>query len=731
MNETLNTTFREMIHVQSVRNLYRQLSRPFVSTIRFEILRMSTAARTTQATNKKPRNYYHNKMLKTAAVAFAVVTTLLIMAPASARAQESEAKRVLAEREASLETLVKAATEYANSGCALLSGFVKSDKTCSQPSCGSQFQPSMGFGCRTDYGTDDTTCGSNCPGLVRSVNKSTVLFAPKSDFNNKDIQAFLASGEDMDRVMMRERDSLKAWQGVASYTGASRWFPGNPRGRGSSCSPYDPRTRSWYIAASSGPKDVILVLDVSGSMSQVDSGSKSRLVLMKEGAAALLDSFTFNDFYAIVTFQSSGGAQIITGSASNLIQATQSNIATSQAAVSRLIAGGGTHFESGFAKAFSLFRTSTEATSRCKKIILFLTDGIAEDGSTIGSYIANQQALLGSTSAARASIFTFSMGPGADKTRPREIACANEGIASHVDGGANPLDAMASYFKLLATAVNSTIPRWVEIYVDSFGMGRMTTVSRPVYQTTGRSPVFVGVVEIDVPIAELTKYVSETTISTSLITRGSECPVYNFTVCQKQILRAEAGYECPAETSAATCRSSSLVDEVVSCSTGVNGGVNSMLCESISSTTHLASSNKEYEDVACCSSCGLSAGAIVGIVIGATAGVIILGAIIFVVAGSSGGGAAAAGSSVSVGAAAAAASKPAPAAAAHGGGWGANPNVHGAGHGFGQVPVYPPSQAAAPAPSAGYGDNIPPPQGGYGYGQPAYGQPAPVYGFGA
>ena len=33
-----------------------------------------------------------------------------------------------------------------------------------------------------------------------------------------------------------------------------------------SCGSFDPQVYPWYIAASSGPKNVILVLDASGSM---------------------------------------------------------------------------------------------------------------------------------------------------------------------------------------------------------------------------------------------------------------------------------------------------------------------------------------------------------------------------------------------------------------------------------------------------------------------------------
>ena len=42
-------------------------------------------------------------------------------------------------------------------------------------------------------------------------------------------------------------------------------------------SSYDPRFRPWYVSAASGPKDIVIVLDVSGSMD-----GNGRLKLLKE-----------------------------------------------------------------------------------------------------------------------------------------------------------------------------------------------------------------------------------------------------------------------------------------------------------------------------------------------------------------------------------------------------------------------------------------------------------------
>ena len=47
------------------------------------------------------------------------------------------------------------------------------------------------------------------------------------------------------------------------HNGAFRIYPAR---HSETCGSYDTRERPWYVAASSGPKDVVLVLDTSGSM---------------------------------------------------------------------------------------------------------------------------------------------------------------------------------------------------------------------------------------------------------------------------------------------------------------------------------------------------------------------------------------------------------------------------------------------------------------------------------
>ena len=62
------------------------------------------------------------------------------------------------------------------------------------------------------------------------------------------------------------------------------------------CSDYDPRFRDWYAAAASGPKDVVLVIDTSGSM------AATREAMARDAAKLVIDTLTSVDYVSIVGF---------------------------------------------------------------------------------------------------------------------------------------------------------------------------------------------------------------------------------------------------------------------------------------------------------------------------------------------------------------------------------------------------------------------------------------------
>merc|ERR1711939_9005 len=59
---------------------------------------------------------------------------------------------------------------------------------------------------------------------------------------------------------------------------------------------YDPRFRPWYSVVASGPKDVVIVIDNSGSM------GGQRIGLAKQAAKAVLKTLTWVDMVTVIVF---------------------------------------------------------------------------------------------------------------------------------------------------------------------------------------------------------------------------------------------------------------------------------------------------------------------------------------------------------------------------------------------------------------------------------------------
>ena len=187
---------------------------------------------------------------------------------------------------------------------------------------------------------------------------------------------------------------------------------------------YDPRFRPWYSTAASGPKDVVIVVDISGSMS-----NGNRVQMAKDATKKVIDTLAWTDYATVVTFGSSARARSNTlqpmddSTKADLKNWANSNIHSR---------GGGTNFRAAFDKAFQVVAASNSpgsstSGSNCEKVILFMTDG----ASTAYSYadIQSEATRLG------VRIFSYTLGNGADQTVPKQIACQNGGVFQHIPDG--------------------------------------------------------------------------------------------------------------------------------------------------------------------------------------------------------------------------------------------------------------------------------------------------------
>jgi voltage-dependent calcium channel alpha-2/delta-3 len=112
---------------------------------------------------------------------------------------------------------------------------------------------------------------------------------------------------------------------------------------------YDPRVRNWYIAATSGPKDVVIVLDCSLSM----EGKKFEIA--KSIVKAVIDTLTAHDYVNVICGRASHwdevgkwksfATEVLSCQQNRVVPATLAHRRDLKEKVSELVAGGTSELE--------------------------------------------------------------------------------------------------------------------------------------------------------------------------------------------------------------------------------------------------------------------------------------------------------------------------------------------------------------------------------------------------
>ncbi|XP_039260646.2 VWFA and cache domain-containing protein 1-like [Styela clava] len=282
---------------------------------------------------------------------------------------------------------------------------------------------------------------------------------------------------------------------------------------GFDCTSYDNRFRPWYVvAATPQPKDVVIVIDTSGSMLM-----ENRMEGAKAAVATVLETLNPNDRVAVIAFSSN---IILPPGPPHCYQeemalATPANTKYLRQWVGGLYAMGGTHFISPLNAAFDYFETTYEDTSDYSEIsrnqvILFMSDGEPNDNKTdIFWTIYNRNAKFHHSIV----IMTYAFGAqapgevlekmsrqdGTDYGVPRASA-AREGLHVAITDTDNLRTKMGSYYNFFKSESINTHVHWSVPYYDAIGgAGLVITASAAVvYDGTLK-----GVVGADISMREL------------------------------------------------------------------------------------------------------------------------------------------------------------------------------------------------------------------------------------
>ena len=216
---------------------------------------------------------------------------------------------------------------------------------------------------------------------------------------------------------------------------------------------YDPRFRTWYVGAATGPKDVVIIIDKSGSMQQYSRMDNAKLAAIK-----VLNTLGDMDFVSVVAFSSDASAANVDGSygGTRMVRATGSAVSDLTAWINALDAGGTTDYEKALNEALRVIEDTPSSTG-CTKTILFLSDGEPNAGSWTTSLADSVQEKAAQQNA---RIFTYALGSASITAVLKDIACRNRGALWTIADGGDLNNAMAAYYTFLAPLYPPCKLRW-------------------------------------------------------------------------------------------------------------------------------------------------------------------------------------------------------------------------------------------------------------------------------
>ena len=257
---------------------------------------------------------------------------------------------------------------------------------------------------------------------------------------------------DLTPTFRQNFNSLPAvrWQYFGTVQGVHRTYPARLwTVEDEQCKPYDPRRRPWFISAASGPKNVMILLDDSSSMSIVEEGeTRQRMQIAADAAADVIETLTANDYIGVIRFSD----RTTPWSDSGLERATDDARARAIAFIrdsrprgTRTVYREG--LEAAKAALDNAVGTDFENTRHtdCLSTVLFLTDGEAQDGMDGVSAAAEFR-----SAAPQVAFFAYSFGEAAllpdERNVAKMMACAAGGLWLGVEDGSDLVSAMSQYY---------------------------------------------------------------------------------------------------------------------------------------------------------------------------------------------------------------------------------------------------------------------------------------------
>ncbi|GLH11946.1 uncharacterized protein GBIM_16642 [Gryllus bimaculatus] len=316
---------------------------------------------------------------------------------------------------------------------------------------------------------------------------SAILLPPGISDSNPDVMNAIKWSEQLDPLFVSnyEMDPSLSWQYFGSASGFLRRYPASRWPGGAGERPTDFRSAAWYAGAAASPKDVLVLLDSSGSM------SGARREAAKAVVASILDMLGDNDFVNVYRF-SDVTEELVPCFRDMLVQATRENIRELKNALEATKSENIANFSSALITAFELLHryNRTGLGCQCNQAIALVTDGPSDTFSDIFKRYNEPHRPV--------RMFTFLVGgDSAGAKEMRSIACSNKGFYARVGSRKEAESAVLNMLYVMARPMvmyqNDHPVQWTPVYAGTRQGERVANL--------------LGVVGTDVPVEHIQKLV--------------------------------------------------------------------------------------------------------------------------------------------------------------------------------------------------------------------------------
>ena len=252
---------------------------------------------------------------------------------------------------------------------------------------------------------------------------------------------------------------------------------------------YDHTQSGWYPAAISGVKDIVIVVDRSGSM----EGEK--IETLRNTTKEIISDLGGKDRFNIISF-----ADNVKAFKDRLVSLNDEVISQSDVFLDTMIPGGTTNILAAMTKALDIL--SSYGQPKHQKVVVFVTDGKATTGVTDTTSIVKE--IAKSNGLANAELMMYGFGKDTDYPLLTQIANVTSGYSAWYNSSENITKFVPAYHDILAQKLPNLNPIWGSPHIEKTRLGQIITVSQPVYFENR----LIGVMKIEVSLNFLKEAVS-------------------------------------------------------------------------------------------------------------------------------------------------------------------------------------------------------------------------------